>query len=101
MRPLIVSRANLLHALASASGNIPSGTPTDAAIRDQLMTELAKQPWSPQLNATVRDGVVELWVSSSLRTSAKRQWSQPKTFRASRSYEAMWPGSSPCGHGDL
>ncbi|MGB7855228.1 MAG: BON domain-containing protein [Pseudolabrys sp.] len=57
----IVSRANLLHALASASGNIPSGTPTDAAIRDQLMTELAKQPWSPQLNATVRDGVVELW----------------------------------------
>ncbi len=57
----IVSRANLLHALASASGSIPSGTPTDAAIRDQLMIELAKQPWSPQLNATVRDGVVELW----------------------------------------
>ena len=35
-------------------------------------------------------------VSSSLRTSAKRQWSQPKTFRASRSSEAMLPGSSPC-----
>ena len=61
LRPLIVSRANLLHALASASANIPSGTPTDAAICDQLITELAKQPWSPQLNATVRDGVVDLW----------------------------------------
>jgi signal-transduction protein with cAMP-binding, CBS, and nucleotidyltransferase domain len=38
----IVSRANLLHALASASAEIPSGSPTDAAIRNQLMTELAK-----------------------------------------------------------
>ena len=25
------------------------------------MTELAKQPWSPPLDATVRDGVVDLW----------------------------------------
>ena len=57
----IVSRANLLHALAAASTNIPSSTLTDAAMRDQLMAELAKQPWSPPLDATVRDGVVDLW----------------------------------------
>jgi len=57
----IVSRADLLHALASAAKSIPTGTPTDAAIRDQLVTELAKQPWAPQLNATVRDGIVDLW----------------------------------------
>jgi CBS domain-containing protein len=57
----IVSRADLLHALASAAKSIPMGTPTDAAIREQLVTELAKQPWAPQLNATVRDGVVDLW----------------------------------------
>lgn len=57
----IVSRANLLHALATASTNIPSSTLTDAAMRDQLMAELAKQPWSPPLDATVRDGVVDLW----------------------------------------
>ena len=57
----IVSRANLLHALAGASTDIPSNTLTDAAMRDQLMAELAKQPWSPPLNATVRDGVVDLW----------------------------------------
>jgi CBS domain-containing protein len=57
----IVSRANLLHALATAAGNVPSVSPTDATIRDQLMAELAKQSWSPQLNVTVRDGIVDLW----------------------------------------
>ena len=57
----IVSRANLLHAFATAFTNIPSSTLTDAAMRDQLMAELAKQPWSPPLDATVRDGVVDLW----------------------------------------
>jgi CBS domain-containing protein len=57
----IVSRANLLHALASAAPHIPVGTSTDAAIRDQLIAELGKQPWAPQVNAMVQDGVVDLW----------------------------------------
>jgi signal-transduction protein with cAMP-binding, CBS, and nucleotidyltransferase domain len=57
----IISRANLLQALATAAPHIPSGHPTDAAIRDQIIAELAKQPWTPQVNATVRDGVVDLW----------------------------------------
>ena len=57
----IVSRANLLHALAPAFTDIHTDALTDAAMRDQLMAELAKQPWSPPLNATVRDGVVDLW----------------------------------------
>ena len=57
----IVSRANLLYALASAAGNVSSANPTDATIRDQLLAELAKQPWSPQFTATVRDGIVDLW----------------------------------------
>ena len=57
----IISRANLLQALASAASNIPSGAPTDATIRNQLMNELAGQPWAPQLNVTVRNGVVDLW----------------------------------------
>ena len=25
------------------------------------MTELGKQPWAPQFNVTVRDGIVDLW----------------------------------------
>jgi CBS domain-containing protein len=57
----IVSRANLLQALASVVGNIPSAGPNDAAIHDQIMTELGNQPWAPQFNVTVRDGIVDLW----------------------------------------
>jgi CBS domain-containing protein len=56
----IVSRANLLHALASAASSTSSVRPTDAAIRDQLTDELAKQPWSPQFTVTVQDGIVDL-----------------------------------------
>jgi CBS domain-containing protein len=57
----IVSRANLLRALASVAGNIPPAGLDDSAIRNQVMTELGKQPWSPQVNVTVRDGIVDLW----------------------------------------
>ena len=57
----IVSRANLLQALASVVGNIPSAGPNDAAIHDQIMTELGNQPWAPHFNVTVRDGIVDLW----------------------------------------
>jgi CBS domain-containing protein len=57
----IVSRANLLHALASAAPVIPPSPPNDAAIREQILAELNAQPWAPQVNVTVRDGVVELW----------------------------------------
>jgi predicted transcriptional regulator len=57
----ILSRANLLQALASVVGNIPSAGPNDAAIHDQIMTELGNQPWAPHFNVTVRDGIVDLW----------------------------------------
>lgn len=58
----IVSRANLVQALASAPGmrDIPL---SDQAIRDKLLEHLRKQPWShtSQLNVTVNDGVVDVW----------------------------------------
>ena len=57
----IVSRANLLQALASVTNNIPPTGPDDLVIRDQVMTELRKQPWARQFNVTVRDGIVDLW----------------------------------------
>jgi CBS domain-containing protein len=57
----IVSRANLLEALASVSSNIPHADPGDSTTRDQIMTELGKQPWAPPLNVTVQDGIVDLW----------------------------------------
>jgi CBS domain-containing protein len=57
----IVSRANLLHALASVAREVKAPAGDDAAIRDRIMAECAKQPWAPHVNVVVRDGVVELW----------------------------------------
>jgi len=59
----IVSRANLLHALASVARELPSGAKTDPGIRDQILSELARQTWVPRdfINVVVRNGVVELW----------------------------------------
>lgn len=58
----IVSRANIIQAVASARPKLELGAP-DAMIRDRLMAELRKQSWSHvyKLNATVTDGVVDLW----------------------------------------
>ena len=58
----IVSRANLLHALASVVGELPASATTDVTIREQIMSELSNKAWSPkEFNVVVRDGVVELW----------------------------------------
>jgi CBS domain-containing protein len=57
----IVSRANLLHALASVAREVKAPAGDDAAIRDRIMAECAKQPWAPHVNVVVRGGVVELW----------------------------------------
>jgi CBS domain-containing protein len=59
----ILSRANLLHALASVARELPKGAKSDPEIRDRILTELAKQPWAPRhfINPVVRNGVVELW----------------------------------------
>jgi CBS domain-containing protein len=61
----IVSRANLLHALARLSGEAKPGQPDDRVIREQLLGELQKQKWAPtaSIDITVRDGVVDLWGS--------------------------------------
>jgi CBS domain-containing protein len=59
----IVSRANLLHALASLAPSAPPTVATDNVIRDRLLTELEQQKWAPvrALNVTVKAGVVDLW----------------------------------------
>jgi CBS domain-containing protein len=59
----IVSRADLLRAMASLGGEaIPAGG-DDGEIRTRLLVELAKQPWAPQVstNILVRNGIVHLW----------------------------------------
>ena len=59
----IVSRANLLHALASLARAQPIQAQTDAAIREQIYAELDRQRWIPKdfINIVVREGEVELW----------------------------------------
>ena len=60
----IVTRANLLRALASVVGETkPVATADDASIRARIYAELQKQPWAPvnMLDVVVRDGVVHLW----------------------------------------
>ncbi len=59
----IVSRANLMHALASLGSSIPPISKDDATIRAGILAELEKQPWAPLalIDVVVRNGVVELW----------------------------------------
>ncbi|MFB9263302.1 CBS domain-containing protein [Bradyrhizobium erythrophlei] len=58
----IVSRANLVQAVASARPKLEI-SPPDSIIRQKLLDELKKQPWvhTFNLNATVKNGVVDLW----------------------------------------
>jgi len=60
----IVSRANLMQALASLVP-VAEGLASDAAIREKLMEEMDGQPWAPKglINVIVKDGVVSLWGS--------------------------------------
>ena len=72
----IVSRANILQALASASKKLPSLTSeSDAELRRKVMARLAAEKWRPtMLTVTVQDGTVDLWglVHSSEEKKAAR-----------------------------
>jgi CBS domain-containing protein len=59
----IVSRADLLHALASTTREIAPSAIDDEAIRNQVLAELVRQSWAPTnlINITVRNGIVDLW----------------------------------------
>lgn len=57
----IVSRANLLQAVASLVRDIPDPTADDDHIRRRVLDALQKNDWSPfGLSVVVRDGVVHL-----------------------------------------
>jgi CBS domain-containing protein len=70
----IVSRANLVRALAMTINEVANGAEADdRSIRDQLLAELKAQKWAEvsPANVTVKDGVVHLW-SSYLSEQEKR-----------------------------
>jgi CBS domain-containing protein len=58
----IISRSDLLHALATHSGPAASPTQSDSAIRESLVAALSQEKWTPiaMINATVRNGVIDL-----------------------------------------
>jgi CBS domain-containing protein len=57
----IVSRANLLQAVASLSRQVPDPTADDDHIRNRVIDAMEKNDWCPfGLSVTVRDGIVHL-----------------------------------------
>jgi CBS domain-containing protein len=57
----IVTRANLLQAVASLARHVPDPTADDDHIRNRIIQAMAKQEWCPfGLNVIVRDGIVHL-----------------------------------------
>jgi CBS-domain-containing membrane protein len=58
----IVSRADLLRALARAAAKLPSPSKDDTAIRNAIYAELDKQSWVPRatINIAVASGIAEL-----------------------------------------
>ena len=50
----IVSRANLLHALASVAREVSPGPKTDETIRDGVLAELDRQDWAPRRSGRCR-----------------------------------------------
>jgi len=60
----IVTRANLIQALASIRKKISIATaPEDSAIREDVLARLRNEPWVKlwSVNVIVHEGVVELW----------------------------------------
>lgn len=59
----VVSRADMLRALAATARTVQATPGDDRAIRNRLLDALEKEAWAPvsTLNVTVVDGVVDLW----------------------------------------
>jgi CBS-domain-containing membrane protein len=70
----IVSRANLVQALATARKEIKAAAATsDRMIREEFLSRLRTEPWArtSRLNVIVHDGTVELW--GVVRSQAEKQ----------------------------
>jgi CBS domain-containing protein len=70
----IVSRANLIQALASVRKEIKAAAATsDRMVREDLLSRLRAEPWAgaSRLNVIVHDGTVELW--GTVRSRAEKQ----------------------------
>ena len=59
----IITRANLLRALASLNRELPKSQRTDTAIRNRILRDIGKQDWAyaADVDVVVRSGVVDIW----------------------------------------
>jgi CBS-domain-containing membrane protein len=59
----ILSRANLVRALATLHREASPSKKSDAAIRDRILSEIRSQDWAYpfDIDVTIRNGVVDLW----------------------------------------
>ena len=59
----IISRANLMHALASLHRGAPASAKTDAAIRNRILAKIGKQDWAytAVVDVVVHNGIADLW----------------------------------------
>jgi CBS domain-containing protein len=71
-----VSRANLMHALASFHRGIQKSLETDTALRKRILNDIDGEDWAvdTDIDVVVRDGVVDLWgtISNSEQRNALR-----------------------------
>jgi CBS domain-containing protein len=69
----IISRANLVQALAGLAEEARPSRPDDEAMRTQILNDLNRERWTPRdaLNVIVRNGVAELW--GAIRDEKERQ----------------------------
>ena len=91
----LVSRANLIQAVASAGKGLDIPL-SDTTIRNKLMAHLKAQPWAQTglLNITVNDGVVDLWgiTGSDSENKAIRVAAETATgVRAVNDHLRTWP----------
>jgi CBS domain-containing protein len=56
----IISRANLMHALASIARDIAPLSGGDSVIRENILAAITKLDWAPNINVIVKNGVAEL-----------------------------------------
>jgi CBS domain-containing protein len=57
----IISRANLMHAVVSLGRKAGPAAGDEAQIRGRILAAFAAEPWAPQVNVVVKDGIAELW----------------------------------------
>ena len=57
----MLSRADLMHALASLVRETPPPTKDDAEIQYRVLAELDRLPWAKRIKVNIRNGVVQLF----------------------------------------